>query len=104
MTIYMDAYEHYLDYGEKLFTDTEYIVIEKENVRTGEKSYRLVSDISEGISGNMDASEKRYHGWRGTTNDVQSTALGVMRITNMIPLKNGKNRITLSKDLHPEWA
>jgi len=54
----------------------------------------------EGIPGNMDRSERRIHGWRGTTNDISTYAQGWRRVLSIEQPKRGKGWIvTLSNDL-----
>lgn len=75
-------------------------LLERENVRTGARYYRLGPAI--GATGNADPSIRRFHGWRGTTNDISVTALGLRRIEKITPCKNGNFWITLSADLKPD--
>jgi len=55
------------------------------------------------ISGNMNTNITRYHGWRGTSNDISIAAHGVRRIIKMRNLNNGDVSVTVSHDMHPEW-
>ena len=56
------------------------ILISHENVMSGGKEeFSIVKDHG-GIRGNVDSSIKRYHGWRGTTNDVALYAHGLRKI------------------------
>lgn len=79
-----------------------YAVADEKNVMTGEKRYIFKSSDS-GFGGNMDRNIKRYHGWRGTSNDWEREALGVFEVMSIERQKNGRLKVTLSKDLHPEW-
>ena len=48
--------------------------------------------INEGYPGNSDNTIKRFHGWRGTTNDIAVYAHGVRVCTKSI-IKNYKSSI-----------
>lgn len=61
-----------------------------------------------GVSGNLDWKCKRYHGWRGTTDNVGKYAYGLREVLAVDVISDdvyhGKTlRVTLSKDLRPEW-
>lgn len=56
----------------------------------------------EGISGNSNSNIKRYHGWRGTTNDVSIDAFGQREIVGYREV-DSKVLLYLSDDLHPDW-
>ncbi len=55
------------------------------------------------IAGNSAPRIKRYHGWRGTTDDVFVEAHGVRRVLRVRALKNNTVAVTVGADLHPEW-
>lgn len=57
-----------------------------------------------GIGGNMDRSVKRFHGWRGTTNNISVTAMGRREIKKIRTLKNGTVAVTVGPDLDPDEA
>jgi len=78
-------------------------VLRIRNENNGAESYNLSRDTESGWGGNMDAGIKRYHGWRGTTNNRYREALGVRRVLEVKHFKNGKFAVTLSEDLHPDW-
>jgi len=87
----------------------EVMLISTENVspntlRAGgvNPSYSLVFDAPDGIGGNMNNEIKRYHGWRGTTSDIETYAHGLRRIISVNELKNGQITVTVGVDLHPE--
>lgn len=65
--------------------------------------YKFLSDIETGWPGNLDSSIRRYHGWRGTTNNIYAEALGVFEVLDIVEQKNGMYRVKLSADLHPDW-
>lgn len=59
-----------------------------------------------GVSGNVDWKCRRYHGWRGTTDDIGRYAFGLREVLAVDVFRSGGRthlRVTLSKDLHPEW-
>ena len=84
-----------------------YAIAERKNILSGfvvSYMFKLIrGDGNDGFGGNMDHNVKRFHGWRGTTNDVSVTALGVFKVLSITEQKNGLSRIKLSEDLHPDW-
>lgn len=84
-------------------SDREYILVEHLNVNTGTNWFDIRPYTGTGVSGNMNSSIKRLHGWRGTTNNVSVTAHGVRRIVKSVRLKSGDAvRVTLGQDLYPD--
>lgn len=85
-----------------------YILTETEHVtRTDIKPvYHLYPDNGEGIPGNMNSAVKRYHGWRGTTNDHSVTALGLRRVESILEeatyCDDPYIKVKLSPDLAPD--
>jgi len=75
-------------------------LVEYRHELTGEKWYTL--GPSTGIGGNADPKIKRYHGWRGTTNNVAAYAKGQRRLEAVGQFKNGTWYLDLSKDLKPD--
>lgn len=63
--------------------------------------YSLVFDASDGIPGNSNRNITRYHGWRGTTDDVSCYAHGLRKIIKIRELKNGAVAVTVGADLTP---
>lgn len=60
------------------------IVYTRENILTGEETYYVSKEwAADGIGGNMDWSEKRFHGWRGTTDNIALYALGVYSVKSV---------------------
>lgn len=57
----------------------------------------------DGVPGNMNPSVKRYHGWRGANARISVYAFGLRRIEKVTPTKNGQLKVTVGRDLHPEW-
>ena len=98
MTIYMNEHE-WMDYECKI--GDERILVQSKNIMTGATNYGL-NENNGGIGGNMNHRIKRYHGWRGTTNDNSVTAMGLRRIEKIQTYKNGTVRIWLSEDLKPD--
>jgi len=62
-------------------------------------SYR--EDNGEGWAGNMDASDRRYHGWRGTTDDWSVQGRGIRKVLSAtVSGKRSKLvRIVFGRDL-----
>ena len=61
-------------------------------------------DVEHGMAGNSNRAIRRFHGWRGTTNDRSVTALGVRRVVRIRELKNGQVAVTVGRDLKPNDA
>lgn len=84
-----------------------YILISCENVNTGDETWHLYEDNGEGVPGNMDASIKRYHGWRGTTNNISVYAHGLRRVLEIRSERDGADfsrliRVKLGPDEAPD--
>ena len=103
MTIYTDYSFHIYHDGVTLDVGAAYLICEHRNELNGAKWYTFNPDISKGVPGNSDPSIRRYHGWRGTTNNVVKNALGVRKIEKITRFGNGTARVKLSEDLHPDW-
>lgn len=58
---------------------------------------------NEGVGGNIDSSDKMFHGWRGTTNDRYFEAYGVRKIIKVSTVDVLDYKITVGPDLHPDW-
>ena len=83
----------------------EVVLLEYTDILNGGSSWeaRIAPD---GIGGNMDSSVKRYHGWRGTTNDVSATAHGLRKVLKASRVERDGDtllKITVGPDLHPDW-
>lgn len=86
----------------------EYILIEYTRLSTGQTRYVLVPHHGEGIGGNMNHEIKRYHGWRGTTDGIAKNVFGVRKIIRVSERKRDREgwdyiKVTVGKDIHPEW-
>ena len=77
------------------------ILVKRENILTGKKSYYLAPDHG-GICSNLNSEVKRYHGWRGTTDNIRIEAMGLRQIIAAHICKNGRVRVWLSRDLYPD--
>ena len=66
------------------------------------EDFSVIFDVENGIGGNMNNEITRYHGWRGTTSDIQTYAYGLREITKIRELKNGKVAVTVGPDLYPK--
>jgi hypothetical protein len=83
----------------------EVVLISHENNMNDRVSFTL-RQAPEGIPGNMDSSIKRFHGWRGTYNDVATYAHGLRRILKITTVDLGGDygyKITVGPDLYPDW-
>lgn len=97
----LDRWE--LDHGQKLTVGTVCTVAYKKDInRPAVAWYELIPGDNGGIPGNMDRTVRRYHGWRGTTNNVSTEACGVHEVTAIQAYKNGNVKITLGPDLRPD--
>ena len=94
----------------------EFILVCRENLLTGSEEYvlRSLDEFPNGIPGNSDSSICCFHGYRGTTNNIHVTALGVRKIIAIAPSnRNDPNsdpdypkklwKVTVGKDIRPEW-
>lgn len=79
----------------------EAILVCNTDIRTGYETWYLYR--GEGVPGNMDFSVKRYHGWRGTTASISVDAFGLRRVERISKTKDGKIKVTVGRDLHPDW-
>lgn len=106
-------YKHTRIFHSRQYDDLEWVkpgkkcvLVGRTNTMSGAEWYELRPTAS-GIGGNLDSSIKRYHGWRGTSYDISTDAYGLREILAVEVLKDdidGRTlRVTLSKDLHPEW-
>lgn len=101
MTIRMTAEEfdrHNMDISD-IVEGGVYTVISFQHALRGTEWYNLIPGDHGGVGGNMDPKVKRYHGWRGTTNDVAKYAEGLRRVEKITKYKNGNVHIKLSGDL-----
>jgi len=80
----------------------EAILVCNTDIRTGHETWYLYRGEG-GVPGNMNASVKRYHGWRGTTANISVDAFGLRRVERISKTKGGEIKVTVGRDLHPEW-
>lgn len=105
---YWDDFNHRVD---NLAVGQTVILIEKTFTgphNNGESWFDCVPYKGEGIPGNMNPGAKRYHGWRGTTDDISKEAHGVRKIIKLsAPYVNEEGarcvKVTVGPDLHPDW-
>ena len=93
------------DLGFEPTVGQEVVLVSHENTMSGQESF-IIKIAPEGIPGNMDHTVKQFHGWRGTYNDIATYAHGLRKITKITPVDLGTDygyKITVGKDLHPEW-
>ena len=79
----------------------EAILVCNTDTSTGDETWYL--HLGDGVPGNSDASVKRYHGWRGTTANISKDAFGLRRVEKVTRTKDGKIKVTVGRDLHPDW-
>lgn len=99
------------------------ILFERSNINSGSSKWDCIPWGGEGIEGNLNPHIKRYHGWRGTTNNVSIDAYGLRKVKKVIPMYYDFDydihyldtktditdvyiyvwKVTVGKDLHPEW-
>lgn len=80
----------------------EAILVCRTDIRTGYETWCLYRDEG-GVPGNMNYSVKRYHGWRGTTANISVDAFGLRRVERISKTKDGNIKVTVGRDLHPDW-
>ena len=92
-----------LDYHTR-FTPTvgdEAILVCRTDTINGCEKWSLFK--GDGVPGNMNSNVKRYHGWRGTTGKTSVDAFGMRRIEKVTRTKDGEIKVTVGRDLHPDW-
>lgn len=67
------------------------------------EQFYLRFDLLGGVPGNSNQNIIRYHGWRGTTNDIEIYAYGLRQIESIKNTANGIS-ITVGPDLLPDEA
>ena len=102
MTIRLDQQDYLRNYEQiNLCLGGEMCKIaEEEHAVSGKKRYIISTDVTEGWSGNLDRSEKRFHGWRGTTNDWVRSGLGTFYMIDCKEQKNGRYVLRFTDDLN----
>ena len=86
-TFYMNEWD--FDY-EKVTPGDAVLVYTKENLNTGETEWKIGKRFADsGYPGNLDPSARRFHGWRGTTNNIYVEAHGVYTIKSVERASNG---------------
>lgn len=80
---YFDHYSDglYYDNPNGLNVGDPVLVYSKTRVMTGKTEWHISNRFADrGYPGNMDPSIRRFHGWRGTTNDIHIDAHGVYTV------------------------
>lgn len=97
-TIIVDEYQAMED---RFAVGNKVLVLLKEDFNSGEEWYTLNKTYAEiGYPGNIDHNEFRFHGWRGTTNNISVTACGVYEIKKVQELEDYRVKVTIGrKDL-----
>lgn len=83
----------------------EVMLIEKYNENTNKSWWDLRR--CDGIGGNIDSNIKKYHGWRGTTNNIGIYAHGLRKVIRASELMQDSDgdyfqKVTVGKDLKPD--
>lgn len=93
-TYYFDFYAMgYQDIGgTEINPGDPVLVFTATDVITGEECWKFRKDFAkDGYPGNLDSSERCFHGWRGTTNNTRIYAYGVYRVDSVEEIKK-RNR------------
>ena len=94
-TIIVDEYEA-ISEGYK--AGDKVLVLQKEDLNDGFEWYAISKAFAEtGYPGNLDHNEFRFHGWRGTTNNIAVTACGVYEIKKVEMRDDYKAKITIGR-------
>ena len=84
----------------------EVILLEYNNTLRGGTWYKLIRDFG-GVGGNLNPQIKRYHGWRGTTDNISCYACGLRKVIKIRKTETKKGEplvyVTVGKDIHPDW-
>jgi hypothetical protein len=89
----------WVDTGLKI--GTEAVLVSKTDINSNATEYHL-RIAPNGIGGNSNPAITRFHGWRGTMNDISIQAHGARRITKMRPLRSGDVAVTVGADIYPD--
>lgn len=94
-------------YDAEIVPGRAYTLVSRENINTGYETWHLREDNGNGIPGNMDSAIRRYHGWRGTTNNISVHAHGLRRVLEIKSDREALNgdrliRVKLGPDEAPE--
>lgn len=97
---------HYIDGAHsEVKVGDEVVLVECYDSNSGTTRWQI-RIAPDGIGGNMDDSVKRFHGWRGTTNNVSITAHGLRRVIKVTDKEDDYEvyqKVTVGPDLHPDW-
>lgn len=103
-TYYFDVFDmSYYDIGAaEINVGDEVLVYCKTNIMTGAEKWGFRKDFAAegGYPGNMDSHIRRYHGWRGTTNDSSVHAMGVYTVKSVEHIKGkyeAKMKVVLNR-------
>ena len=79
------------------------MLVSERNISTYDESeFVLVFNAPDGIPGNDNSDIKRFHGWRGTTCDIEVVAHGLRKIIKISELKNSDISVTVGQDICPD--
>ena len=96
------------EYQTRVAVGDEVILLEIRGHLGKKSEWKCVPFTGEGIGGNMNPDIKRFHGWRGTSFERAIFAHGVRRVIKASDYEDPYTgytvqKITVGKDLHPEW-
>lgn len=74
------------------------LVLQKEDLNDGFEWYTISKAYAEvGYPGNINHNEFRFHGWRGTTNNIAVTACGVYEIKKVECFDDYRVKVTIGR-------
>lgn len=91
--------------GPEVKVGDEVVLVERYDSNSGTTQWQI-RNAPDGIGGNMDDSVKRFHGWRGSYNNVSITAHGLRKVIKVMDKEDGYEfyqNVTVGADLHPDW-
>lgn len=90
-------------YGSDFKPGDEVLLTEHYNISNNTTFWRIFHHTGKGVPGNENNHICRYHGWRGTTNDISVHAHGVRKVIAVSEYNAEMVKVTVGRDLHPDW-
>ena len=88
----------------------EVLLYSRTDAGTGKETFEVSRKYAvEGYPGNLDSNAKAFHGWRGTSNDIETYAYGVRKVKSCTPTDREDMygdtiyKIVVGEDIHPDW-
>ena len=92
------AMEDHLRVGNKV------LVLKKEDLSDGFEWYTVNKTYAEvGYPGYINHNEFRFHGWRGTANNIATTACGVFEIKKLQEFDDYRVKVTIGRKDWKKW-